>query len=139
MEWWEHLDKLHNEIMTILNNSSDQVRSEAVEIHDKWYIDTAYSVGEVIQFDGKLYRCLTAHTSQETWKPDVSPSLWTRIMYRDGIRIIPDVIEATQAFAKDEYGWWGDDLYRSLIDGNVWTPQQHPAGWEFYAGTEESE
>ena len=26
-----------------------------------------------------LYKCLTGHTAQESWAPDVSPSLWVRI------------------------------------------------------------
>lgn len=128
--------EIHNKIMTILNNASDRVRSEAVEIHDHWWSGIEYKVGDVRQFDGKLYRCNLDHTSQETWKPDVSPSLWTQIMYRDGIRIIPDVIPSTQPFARGEIGWWGDDLYRSLIDANVHTPEQYPAGWRFYDSAE---
>ena len=125
-------EAIHNQIMTILNNASDQVRSEAVDMHDHWWVNVEYKVGDVLQFGGKLYRCNLDHTSQETWKPDVSPSLWTQIMYRDGIRIIPEVITATQAFAKDEIGWWGDAMYRSLIDANVHTPEQYPAGWRLF-------
>ena len=30
----------------------------------------------------------------------------------------------------NEYGWWKDTLYKSLIDSNVWTPEQYPSGWE---------
>lgn len=127
-------EKLHEEIMAILNASSDQVRSEAVEIHNHWWVNAIYKVGDVVQYEGKLYRCNLDHTSQETWKPDVSPSLWTQIMYRDGIRIIPEVIPSTQPFAKDEIGWWGDDLYKSLIDANVYTPEQYPAGWQKFVG-----
>ena len=50
--------------------------------------------------------------------------------YRDGIRIIPETITAGTAFAKDELGWWGDTLYKSLLDANVWTPEQNASGWE---------
>lgn len=120
----------HNQIKTILNKSTDQVRSEAIGLHERWLVNVEYRTGDVRQFADKLYRCNLNHTSQESWKPDVSPSLWTQIMYRDGIRIIPDVIEATQPFTKDERGWWKDDLYVSLIDANVYTPEQYPAGWQ---------
>jgi hypothetical protein len=34
------------------------------------------------------------------------------------------------AFSKDECGWWNDKLYKSLIDANVYTPEQYEAGWE---------
>ena len=62
--------------------------------------------------------------------PDNAPTLWEDILYRDGYRIIPDVITAGTAFALDELGWWGDTLYKSLLDANVWTPEQHASGWE---------
>lgn len=66
----------------------------------------------------------------ESNNPDNAPTLWADIAYRDGIRIIPQVMTAADAFAKDEKGWWGDDLYCSTIDNNVWTPVQYPQGWE---------
>ena len=39
-----------------------------------------------------------------------------------------DLTEAT-AFSEGEQGWWGDRLYTSNQDGNVWTPEAYPAGW----------
>ena len=62
--------------------------------------------------------------------PDNAPTLWEDILYRDGYRIIPDVITAGTAFALDELGWWGDKLYKSLLSANVYTPEQYPNGWE---------
>ena len=62
--------------------------------------------------------------------PDVAPTLWEDVLYRDGIRIIPETITVGLSFAKGEQGWWGDVLYASTIDANVWTPEAYPAGWE---------
>lgn len=62
--------------------------------------------------------------------PDAAPTLWEDLAYKDGIRIIPDVITAGLAFAKGERGWRGDALYESLIDANVYTPEAYPAGWK---------
>lgn len=61
--------------------------------------------------------------------PDAAPALWEDIDYRDGYRVIPSIITAGTAFAKGEQGWWGDRLYTSNQDGNVWTPEAYPAGW----------
>lgn len=61
--------------------------------------------------------------------PDAAPALWEDISYRDGIRVIPAIITAGTAFARGEQGWWGDVLYVSLLDGNVWTPEANPSGW----------
>lgn len=62
--------------------------------------------------------------------PDAAPALWEDLLYRDGIRIIPDTITAGTAFAKGEEGIWKDVVYVSLLDANVWTPDAYPAGWE---------
>ena len=62
--------------------------------------------------------------------PDAAPTLWEDVLYRDGIRIIPDTITVGLAFAKGEKGWWGDVLYASTLDANVWTPADYPTGWE---------
>lgn len=62
--------------------------------------------------------------------PDNAPTLWADLDYRDGYRIIPETITIATAFAKDECGWWGDTLCRSLVDNNVYTPEQYAANWE---------
>lgn len=62
--------------------------------------------------------------------PDHAPTLWAKIDYRDGYRIIPDTITVTTAFSEGEYGWWGDTLYASKVNSNVYTPAQYAANWE---------
>ena len=96
-----------------------------------------------MNYDGKLIRAGTRinwngtvkRAAVDLWdtkenNPDNVPNLWANLAYRDGIRIIPEVITATLAFKKDEFGWWGDVLYRSKIDSNVYTPEQYPDNWE---------
>jgi len=51
--------------------------------------------------------------------PDNATSLWEDLLYKDGIRIIPETITAGTAFSKDELGYWKDVLYKSLIDNNL--------------------
>lgn len=62
--------------------------------------------------------------------PDHAPTLWAKIDYRDGYRIIPETITVTTAFSEGEYGWWGDVLYKSKVNSNVYTPAQYAANWE---------
>lgn len=88
------------------------------------------SAGTRINWGGIIKRAAVDLWDTEANSPDNAPSLWEDISYREGIRIIPAVITAGTAFAKDEQGWWGEALYRSLIDANVYTPEQYPAGWE---------
>ena len=62
--------------------------------------------------------------------PANAPTLWEDINYKEGYRIIPEVIDVTTAFAMNECGWWDNVLYKSLLNANVWTPEQNPSGWE---------
>ncbi len=62
--------------------------------------------------------------------PDHAPALWEELEYRDGIRVIPETITVTTQFSEGELGWWGDVLYRSKVNGNVYTPAQYLPNWE---------
>lgn len=85
--------------------------------------------GTRIDWHGTLKRAAVDLWDTEQNSPDNAPTLWEDIAYRDGYRVIPFTITATSAFAKGERGWWGDTLYESLVDANVYTPEQYPAGW----------
>ena len=62
--------------------------------------------------------------------PDSDPNLWADLKYRDGIRIIPNVIVLEEAFSQGEKGWWGNVLSISKTDRNVHTPDPYPDHWE---------
>lgn len=63
--------------------------------------------------------------------PANARDLWEDILYKNGIRIIPDVITAGLAFSENEQGWWYGVLYRSILPTpNTWTPEEYPGGWE---------
>ena len=83
-----------------------------------------------INWKGTLKRSTVDIWDTEQNNPDNAPTLWEDIAYRDGFRIIPEVITATLAFSEGECGWWGDKLYRSMVDGNVYTPVVYPDNWE---------
>lgn len=87
------------------------------------------SAGTRINWGGTLKRAAVDLWDTAENNPDNAPTLWEALAYKDGIRIIPDTITAGTAFSAGEQGWWGDDLYTSTIDNNVWTPDQYPAGW----------
>ena len=87
-------------------------------------------VGTRINWNGTLKRAAVDLWDTKENNPDNAPSLWEDILYKNGIRIIPEVITVGTAFSKDELGYWKDTLYKSLLDNNVWTPDQNPNGWE---------
>ncbi len=85
--------------------------------------------GTRVNWNGKVIKATADLWDNVQNDPDHAPNLWEELEYRDGIRIIPEVISVTKAFSRDELGWWGDDLYRSLVDTNVYTPAQYAPNW----------
>ena len=90
-------------------------------------MDTAYEVGDRRQYEGLLYRCVQAHTSQTDWMPPAVPALWVRTSTEEW----PEWIQPTGAH--DAYNT-GDKVshlgkhWISLIDANVYEPSVY--GWE---------
>jgi predicted chitinase/chitodextrinase len=41
-----------------------------------WSPGTSYATGAVVQYHGKVYRCVQGHTALEGWAPDIVPALW---------------------------------------------------------------
>ena len=83
-----------------------------------------------VYWHGKVLKSKIPLWDDEMYDPDHSPESWQEIAYRDGYRIIPDVITVTEAFSMGERGWWGDTLYESLANANVYTPEQYPDNWK---------
>lgn len=118
-------------IEAAMTSVDDKTASESADLFPKLKADgSLVSVGTRINWNGTIKRASVDLWDTAENTPDNAPSLWEDIEYREGYRIIPETITAGTAFALDELGWWGDVLYKSLIDNNVWTPEQHPTGWE---------
>ena len=58
---------------------TDTEALEAVALFPAWAVGVAYAKDERVQYDGKLYKVVQAHTSQADWTPDVVPALFTEV------------------------------------------------------------
>lgn len=101
----------------------------------EWSADSvSYKVDDVVQHADHLWRCEQAHTSQESWTPDAAPSLWSRInIAGDGVDVWTQPTGAHNAYNvgdKVHYPTASDPIYVSTIDGNVWSPDAYPQGWQ---------
>lgn len=127
----ERARELRRLIVQASANLTDADASTAAELFPRLKGDgSLVDNGTRINWNGTIKRAAVDLWDTAENTPDAAPTLWEDIGYRDGIRIIPVTITAGTSFAKDELGWWGDTLYKSLLDANVWTPEQHASGWE---------
>lgn len=105
---------------------------ECVELFPAWENGKAYTVETRVQYGGKLYRCVQAHTSQSDWTPPVAASLWS------GVTVDPTTgydewkqpTGAHDAYKKGGRVLFNGSVYESLIDGNAYSPTAYPAGWK---------
>lgn len=115
---------------------TDEQALEVKELYPLWAVDTYYTVDYVVRHNSKLYRCLQSHTSLNAWPPDATPALWVEVAAPNEYREIKDNMLSTEAFALGEVGWYKekDNLWKSLIPDNTYTPETYPAGWEQVTG-----
>lgn len=127
----EILERIHSVITAGREMVDDKTASIAPEIFGKMKLDgSLISHGTRINWNGTLKRATVDLWDRLENDPDNAPTLWEDILYRAGYRIIPEVITVGLKFSKDECGWWGETLYRSKVDSNVYTPEQYPGNWE---------
>lgn len=127
----EKAARLHSVIVAGRQMVDDKTASIAPELFDRLKEDgSLVKVGTRINWNGSLKKAAVDLWDIESNNPDNAPTLWEDISYRDGFRIIPEVITATLAFSEGECGWWKDKLYRSKANGNTYTPEVYPANWE---------
>lgn len=58
---------------------SDGEAATVPELITAWAYPVDYAEGDRRSYDGKVYKCRQAHTSQEGWKPSATPALWVVI------------------------------------------------------------
>lgn len=127
----EEAKRLRTAIEIGSTSLDDKTASTAPDMFPRLKEDGSLIVaGTRINWGGKVKKASVDLWDRAENNPDNAPTLWADLEYKDGYRIIPDTITVTTAFAKDECGWRGEALYRSLVDGNVYTPEQYAPNWD---------
>lgn len=127
----EKARKLRTILESAAQKLSEKEASEAPTFYPQLKEDgSLIAYGKMINWHGSVKKAAVDMWDRAENNPDNAPNMWEDIKYKDGYRIIPDVITVGLAFGKDEYGWWKGELYRSKLATNVWTPDENPDGWE---------
>ena len=107
----------------------DEDALQAVELFPQWVTGHSYSVDDRLQYYGVLYRVVQEHTSQADWTPDITPALFVIVSLEEW----PEFVQPTgahDAYNKGDKVTFEGKHYISLIDGNVFSPAEYPAGWQ---------
>ena len=95
----------------------DETALTGVELFPIWTIDRAYAVGDKVQHNGKLWRCIQAHTSQTGWEPEIAASLWTEICESHaGTLEDPIPYSGNMALESGKYYMQDGKIYRCIRD-----------------------
>ena len=117
-------------MQALARTASDAVLlAQPMVMYDEWSADgVAYTLNDIRQYNGLLYRCVQAHTSQATWTPEDAASLWTRIA--DPAQEWPEWIQPTgahNAYAQGAKVSHNGKHWISDVGANVWEPGVY--GW----------
>ena len=130
--------ELRRAVQLFANSLEDEeLIMEIATVYPSYMVGIAYEIGDIFRYgtnsvdDPQLYQVLQAHTSAEEWTPDNSPSLYKKIgISDDGTPIWVQPLGAMDAYNTGDVVMYNGQKYESLIDGNVWSPDAYPAGWQ---------
>lgn len=101
---------------------------EHADLFAEWAYPIAYTAGQIRRYNGTLYKCVQAHTSQADWAPPAAPSLWS--LTSDPAEEWPEWIQpigAHDAYPLGAKVRHNEKHWTSTIANNVWEPGVY--GW----------
>lgn len=120
--------RLHKTIMAGISMVDDEQALEGKELFPLWDASTVYEAGSRVRYNDTLYKCLQAHTSQETWTPTDAPSLWAKVLTDPSGEILPwEQPESTNPYMTGDKVTHNGKTWVSDVDNNVWEPGVY--GW----------
>lgn len=103
----------------------DNTSLRMTEFYPEWAAGQDYTAGYKVQYGGKLWCCLQAHTSQEGWEPDNVPALWEEICEtHDGSRYDPIPYDGNMALMSGLY--YSQDGVTYLCNRDTVNPVYNP-------------
>ena len=135
----EHAEAIREAMDVAGATLNDDQALVCVRLFRSWVVGKTYAVDEFLTYgtnsvgDPQLYKVAQAHTSQADWTPDIVPALYIPIGLDDeGYPVWAQPTGAHDAYNKGDIVNYNGILYRSLVDGNVYSPDAYPVGWEVY-------
>lgn len=144
----EQMNGIVNEVakqFVLSTELSDEQRETILSQYRIIRVGDTVQPNEIVNIDGELFKMVQGNPVTivtEDWLKDASifsPFLQKKVIVEDedGEEIVVDVVdEFTQPVGGHDAYQTGDkvmfegQIWRSLIDNNVWSPISNPSGWE---------
>ena len=133
-------EQLRRALQLFAATLTDEQAMEVATVYPAWEAGRSYAVDDIVSYgenaagDPQLYRVVQAHTSAAEWLPDATASLYDAIgLTEEGYPIWSQPSGAHDAYNTGDIVSYDGVLYKSLIDGNTYSPDTYPAGWEVYS------
>lgn len=136
----QRAEQLRKALQMFAQSLNDEQAMEIATVYPSYKANHNYKTGEMFIYgtntvgDPQLYRVVQDHTSSALWLPLQSPALYTPIGLTDsGYPIWSQPTGSHDAYNTGDIVDYNGILYKSLIDGNTYSPETYPAGWEIVA------
>ena len=133
------VEQFRKVVQLFAGSLGEDTAMEVATIYPAYQVGRAYAAGEYFTSgtnnvgDPPLSTVVQAHTSQADWKPDSTAALYTPIgLTKEGYAEWSQPTGAHDAYNKGDIVSCNGKLYQSKIDGNIWSPEAYPDGWETY-------
>lgn len=130
-------EQLRRALQMFTATLTDEQALEIATVYPAWEVNRSYAVGDIVSYgtnsvgDPQLYKVVQAHVSQADWTPSAVPSLYDAFgLDESGYPLWAQPSGAHDAYNTGDIVNYNGTLYKSLIDGNAWSPDVYPAGWE---------
>lgn len=120
--------KFVKDLVTMRGIATDEIAVEAPAVYPSWKEEIAYVTGQRVLYNDILYKVLQDHISQATWTPDMSASLFAKVLTDDN-EILPwEQPESTNPYMIGDKVTHNGYTWKSIVDNNTWEPSVY--GWE---------
>lgn len=133
----QRAEQLRRALQMFAASLDDEKALEVATVFDEWESGKVYEAGAFLLYgensvgDPQLYKVVQLHTSQAEWLPDTTPSLYEPIgLDENGYPVWAQPSGVHDAYNTGDIVNYNGALYRSLINGNTYSPEAYAAGWE---------
>lgn len=135
----QNAEQFRRAVQLFAASLSEEQAMEIATVYDEWEVGKFYKTGVYFTYganavgDPQLYKVNQDHTSSSAWIPGAvgTEALYSAIGLDDsGYPVWSQPTGAHDAYNKGDIVNFNGKYYESLIDGNTYSPEAYPAGWQ---------